>query len=209
MVKHKHHVIPKHAGGTNAEENIVLLAVEEHANAHRELYEKYGRIQDKVAWFGLAKLASRAEIIHMLQSEGKKGKNNPMFGKPAPNRGIKRPGVGGRKKGTKWSKEERETQMTKRKQQGYYDYLSSPVRGKKISESLKGKAGAAKDKKWFTNGFVETYAFACPAGFTLGRKPGRKSNKKGLLWYNNGIINKQFRDGDQLEGFTRGRIVRK
>lgn len=33
-MKHKHHIIPKHMGGT----------IEEHAEAHRQLYEKYGII---------------------------------------------------------------------------------------------------------------------------------------------------------------------
>jgi hypothetical protein len=33
-------------GGTDAPENLVLLTVEEHAQAHKELYEKYGKIED-------------------------------------------------------------------------------------------------------------------------------------------------------------------
>lgn len=97
-MKHKHHIIPKHAGGTDEASNLIELTVEEHAEAHRILYEQYGRIQDKVAYMGLLKLAPTAELIHILQTEGMQGKNNPMYGKPAPNRGIKRPGVGGRKK---------------------------------------------------------------------------------------------------------------
>ena len=47
---HKHHIIPRHMGGTNDPSNIVELTVEEHALAHKELYEKYGNWQDKIAW---------------------------------------------------------------------------------------------------------------------------------------------------------------
>ena len=47
---HKHHIIPRHAGGTNDPSNIVLLTVEEHAEAHRKLHEEYGRWQDEVAY---------------------------------------------------------------------------------------------------------------------------------------------------------------
>jgi hypothetical protein len=47
---HKHHIIPRHVGGTNDPSNIVELTVPEHAEAHRKLYEEYGRWQDKVAW---------------------------------------------------------------------------------------------------------------------------------------------------------------
>lgn len=42
-LRHRHHIVPRHAGGTDDESNIQLLAVEEHAEAHRKLYEQYGR----------------------------------------------------------------------------------------------------------------------------------------------------------------------
>ncbi len=47
---HKHHIIPRHVGGTDDPDNIELLTIEEHANAHRILFEKYGRWQDEVAF---------------------------------------------------------------------------------------------------------------------------------------------------------------
>jgi len=73
-MKHKHHIIPRHAGGTDDPSNIVELTPEEHAEAHRILYEEHGRWQDKVAWIGLAGLATKQEHVHMLLSEaGKKG----------------------------------------------------------------------------------------------------------------------------------------
>jgi hypothetical protein len=62
-MKHKHHIIPKHAGGSNDPDNLVLLTVEEHAQAHKELYEKYGRWQDYYAWQGLSGQISKEEII--------------------------------------------------------------------------------------------------------------------------------------------------
>ena len=49
-MKHLHHIVPKHAGGTNDSSNLVELTVEEHAEAHRLLWEQYGRWQDKIAW---------------------------------------------------------------------------------------------------------------------------------------------------------------
>lgn len=54
MNLHKHHIVPIHAGGTNERSNIIRLSVAEHAEAHRQLYEQYGRIQDKIAWLGLS-----------------------------------------------------------------------------------------------------------------------------------------------------------
>ena len=73
-MKHKHHIIPRHMGGTDDPSNLVELTPEEHAEAHRKLYEEHGRWQDRVAWIGLAGLATKAEHVAMLLSEaGKKG----------------------------------------------------------------------------------------------------------------------------------------
>ena len=207
-MKHKHHIIPKHMGGTDRSENIVELSVEDHAEAHKILYEQYGKIQDKVAWMGLAKLAPMKELISELQRESKLGKNNPMYGKSSPNRGIKRPGIGGRKKGTVWSDEERKSKMDERSKPGYYDYLKYPERGQKISQATKGRKGSAEGKTWFNNGDIETYAYECPNGYVKGRLK-MNGNKKGLLWFNNGQINKQFKLNEQPEGYTRGRVSKK
>jgi hypothetical protein len=61
-------------GGSDDPSNLIELTPEEHAEAHRILYEEHGRWQDYVAWQGLAKLASKEEHVFMLLSEaGKKG----------------------------------------------------------------------------------------------------------------------------------------
>ena len=60
-IYHNHHIIPRHAGGTDDPSNIVRLTVEEHAEAHRILYEKHGRIEDKIAWKCLSGKSSETE----------------------------------------------------------------------------------------------------------------------------------------------------
>src|SRR6056300_1256602 len=71
---HTHHIIPKHAGGTDDPSNLVQLTVEEHAQAHKVLFEKYGRLEDELAWKGLAGLMTKQEIVkRQLSSAGKKG----------------------------------------------------------------------------------------------------------------------------------------
>ena len=142
-------------------------------------------------------------------SAATKGMKNYWYGKPAHNRGKKRPGIGGRKKGTTWSVTERATQLQVRAQPGYYDFTKNPIRNKKISEAKKGRPGSAKNKHWYNNKLSETYDYICPNNFTIGRLPKLQINKRGLRWFNNKIINRQFREGCQLEGFKHGRICKK
>ncbi|MBC8429939.1 MAG: HNH endonuclease [Pelagibacteraceae bacterium] len=64
---HKHHIIPRHAGGTDDPSNLIELTIEEHAEAHRKLYEEYGRWQDNVAWRTLSGQISKAEATKEVQ----------------------------------------------------------------------------------------------------------------------------------------------
>jgi hypothetical protein len=78
-MKHLHHIIPKHAGGSDDPSNLIELTVKEHAEAHKKLFDDYGRIQDKLAWLGLEGILSREEIVKELlkrpKSEEWKAKN--------------------------------------------------------------------------------------------------------------------------------------
>jgi hypothetical protein len=65
-MKHKHHIIPRHAGGTDDPNNLIELSIEEHAEAHRKLYEQYGRPEDLSAWLGLQGLVNKKEIYQIL-----------------------------------------------------------------------------------------------------------------------------------------------
>ena len=47
---HKHHIVPRHMGGSNDPSNLKLVTVEQHAEEHRLLWEKYGKKQDFIAW---------------------------------------------------------------------------------------------------------------------------------------------------------------
>lgn len=51
MILHKHHIIPKHMGGTDKPDNLVELTPEEHAGAHLKLYEEFGKKEDLTAYY--------------------------------------------------------------------------------------------------------------------------------------------------------------
>ena len=70
-MKHKHHIVPKHAGGTDDPSNIVYLTVKKHAEAHKKLFKKYGRWQDKLAYEGLSGQIGKEEIIQEIYKNRK------------------------------------------------------------------------------------------------------------------------------------------
>ena len=75
---HKHHIAPKHAGGTDDPDNLVYLSVKEHAIAHAKLYLEHGDLKDYVAYKGLRQQIGKEELFKATSSIG--GLNNK--GKP-------------------------------------------------------------------------------------------------------------------------------
>ena len=65
-MKHKHHIVPRHMGGSDDPSNLIELTVEEHADAHRKLWEQYSNIKDYCAWKGLEGTIGKEEIIRLL-----------------------------------------------------------------------------------------------------------------------------------------------
>ena len=73
-MKNIHHIIPKHMGGTDDPSNLIELTMEEHAEAHRILYEQHGHWQDYCAWQALSGRMGREEILRMKQGMANKGR---------------------------------------------------------------------------------------------------------------------------------------
>jgi hypothetical protein len=187
-LKHKHHIIPKHAGGSDDPSNIVLLTPEEHALAHKKLYEEFGRFQDLLAWKALSGQIGKEEIISTLMHEGSKI-------------GGLRGGTANKKKhllnnSGVWSEESKNKAKEKTKELGIYS-LGGKAAGRKnvISghlsriSSMGGKA--CKGLKWFhsKNENLEANLKECPEGWEEGRlkKPCFPkhvlSNGKGSTWW--------------------------
>ena len=60
-VYHTHHIVPKHAGGTDDPSNLIKVTVEEHAELHFARYLQYGELGDWLAAFALSGQISGAE----------------------------------------------------------------------------------------------------------------------------------------------------
>jgi hypothetical protein len=79
-MKHLHHIIPKHMGGSDDPSNLVELTVEEHAHAHLALFEKYGKKEDLGAYHLLLNGWDDPEAVRLRcsvagsKSQGKRSK---------------------------------------------------------------------------------------------------------------------------------------
>src|ERR1035437_8740257 len=62
-IYHSHHIVPKHAGGTNDSSNRIKLTIPGHAFAHWCLWMKFGRLQDKCAWLMLSNITEEGEMV--------------------------------------------------------------------------------------------------------------------------------------------------
>jgi len=68
---HTHHIVPRHAGGTDEPSNLIELSISEHAEAHRVLFETHGRWQDNVAWKTLSGQLTITEAQREAQRIGR------------------------------------------------------------------------------------------------------------------------------------------
>jgi len=203
---HRHHIIPRHMGGTDDPSNIVLLSVEEHAEAHKKLYEEHGRMEDYVAWQGLAKMISREEIIRLKQSIGGK-KRMSLYDNPGK----------GKKIGGNFS-------INKECQKRAQFLANSPESIAKKKQKFKeishqqGSKNSQYGKKWCVRvdakDLTERKKFdIIPDGWitTTEWKEKRKNKTNGAYgrhWYNDGSKNYYLKEYDSLvEKLTKGRIV--
>jgi len=69
-IYHSHHIVPRHMGGTDDKSNLVKLTVEEHAEAHRKLYEEHNKLEDKLAWKMLEGQAMMGENLRIKSKLG-------------------------------------------------------------------------------------------------------------------------------------------
>jgi hypothetical protein len=134
-LKHRHHIIPRHAGGDDSANNIEVLSIPEHADAHRVLYEKYGRWQDKVAYLSLSKQISCADATRIACSLANKGK---------PKSDITKAKLSKCRKGVKMSDAAREN-------------MRVAMIGRKHPEEVRIKIGMSQRGKTISPSAIEAY----------------------------------------------------
>jgi hypothetical protein len=142
-MKHKHHIIPRHMGGSNDDSNLIELTIEEHADAHKLLWEKHGKWEDYYAWQGLSGLIPKKELVKQIQSiANSKPKSEETKEK------IRQYRLG--KKQSEQSKQKISEKAKERWSNGVYDAqeLAMKRRGFKQSQHQKDRARETLECAW-------------------------------------------------------------
>lgn len=72
-MKHKHHIVPRHSGGSDDTSNLIELTVKEHAEAHLQLFNQHGNELDLIAYKALSGLIDKEEARRLAVSVSLKG----------------------------------------------------------------------------------------------------------------------------------------
>ena len=114
---HRHHLIPKHMGGGDEEENLTPpISIKLHAEFHRDLYEQFGAKEDYIAWQALSGRITSEEARLMAakagQERSEKYKNRKFkdhLDKVRTKEGCSRGGKAASKSLVEWIKANKET----------------------------------------------------------------------------------------------------
>lgn len=170
---HRHHVLPKHAGGTDDDDNIVYLTVDEHIVAHRKLFEQFGNPADVAAanYLEASRQLGFNEAKHFFFIEMcKRGASNAHLAK---------------------------------QQNGFYAKLGKMngdrLRGKQQPHLTAASVKAVGGSQWYNNGVEDRRLSLCPDGWKEGRlfqhdtatKQRVSAKMSAMRWWTDGKVNKR------------------
>lgn len=181
-MKHKHHIIPRHMGGSDDPSNLVELSVEDHAAAHLKLYEQYSKSEDLLAYKCLKGYLSKVEIIQERSRIGgqTQGNRNADSGHIQQIQKLSDPVAAGKKGGA----------ATIANGKGSF---GDPI--ERLKSASKG--GLTQGNRNAASGHLKRIA----------QIPSKKN--RGMIWITNGTNNKMIMPDDGIpEGYKRGKTQR-
>ena len=202
-IYHKHHIIPKHMGGTDDPSNLVQVTIEQHANLHKQLWEDLGCEEDRIAWLCLSGQISNAEAILLaiknantgkkwteeqirVRSELYRGKNNPFYGKK--HTSLTKETISSKNKKREYSNEYKESVRirTLGHNNPFYGKTHSDEFKRKISSLHKGRKQTSEHKEKVMKSLMRNIQCThCSKEFNLGNyaKHIRSLEKKGVTCF--------------------------
>lgn len=183
-LKHIHHIIPRHMGGTDDPKNLVELTLAEHAMAHLKLYEEHGKRQDLWAYKLLSGQTEEAFLLNCSAGGKVQGQKNAENGHMQKIQKMANLSEAGKKGGA----------ATIASGKGAF---GDPVERRKSCV----KGGKAQGKRNAESGHLAKIA-----------QMPIELNKRNLgqIWITNGEVNKMIKTTDEIPiGFRRGKTQKK
>lgn len=183
-LKHIHHIIPRHMGGTDDPENLIELTLAEHAMAHLKLYEEHGKRQDLWAYKLLSGQTEEAFLLNCSAGGKVQGQKNAENGHMQKIQKMANLSEAGKKGGA----------ATIASGKGAF---GDPVERRKSCV----KGGKAQGKRNAESGHLTKIA-----------QMPIELNKRNLgqIWITNGEVNKMIKPTDEIpNGFKRGKTQKK
>lgn len=192
---HNHHIIPRHSGGNDEEDNLIRLSIEDHSLAHKILWEKHGKWQDFLSYMALSGQISGAEIAHQKRVLANTGKivSAATRKKLSLANSGKSPSKKTREKMAKNNRMNRFEERIK-----HSSRMKDTMKGNKNGSGGKASSGMIK----INNGEVER--FIKENNIPPGWKKGRLERK----WVTDGIIDKSIlKNEEPPPGWCPGRVT--
>jgi hypothetical protein len=161
-------------GGTNDPSNLVELSVLEHAEAHRQLYLKHNKEEDRLAWLALSGQASKEQIVKEGKKIGRQNANESLEKRYGPDwrRVVSQKG----RAALQDILEVDPDYLKKRNKKSFLNKKHTDETKEKMSQSAKGKGQGEKNSQfgtyWITNG-VENKKIKKTDTIPLGWYKGR------------------------------------
>lgn len=202
-IYHKHHIIPRHMNGSDDPSNLVELTIKEHAEAHRKLFEEFGKIEDRLAWLALSGQLNMDEIARERQLIG--SIRGSEIARNTPNFGIE----GGL--------------AVRDRKLGIHDPDKIHLKQLGGREGIKKFHQICRESRWMNDGVTDTRAHYSKIekyledGWVFGRlfspSKGKTNITQNKFWVNKGGKNRRV-PGDQIdqyvsEGWSPGMVSKK
>ena len=223
---HKHHIIPRYMGGTDAVENLVEVTVTQHAMYHFCNYQLWGNEEDKIACRMLGGQISVGEAsLLAIKLGGKRGVQKLKEKLQNPDN-LKEYKEKCKKAYHNSPHKEKMINNAKQNQSKAVEAAKQPQAIEKRKEKLKqikhqqGEKNSQYGTMWITNGTKEgSYRIKkgeqIPEGFRPGvvfcntYAKGKDSSTYGRIWITNGTKNKMIpKESPIPEGYKKGRVCK-
>lgn len=141
-MRHRHHLVPIHDGGTNDADNMTPpISVRLHAAFHYDRWRSLGQIADKSAWLALSGHVSEAK--RLMQLEGASRGGRALLGRPRPKSQQATEKHRSKMKGRKLTAEHRAKMSVGHKGAKYRRIAPAWNKGQRLSIEQRAKLSAA------------------------------------------------------------------